>query len=210
MIFMLFEIFEVFSRSFIFYFVVIDPLGTVAIFLSLLQSLRGNKYKIALEASFFAFLILVFFLLFGRPLLIYLNISIYSFKIAGGIILLIISLEMLLDKRSSRKEKIFQKNAVNSSLFPLAIPLLAGPAAITSVMVSSSNIKGNFLYSLTHIASLFTVLLITSLLFILFLKSEKYISKKLLQVFSRIIAVVLAALSIQFILDGLNEAISSF
>ena len=202
------EIFEMFSRSFIFYFVVIDPLGTVAIFLSLLQSLKGNKYKIAIEAAFFAFLILVFFLLFGHALLVYLNIAIYSFKIAGGVILLIISLEMLLDKRSSRKEKSFQKNAISTSLFPLAIPLLAGPAAITSVMVSSSNNAGNFLYSVTHIVSLFSVLLITSLLFMLFLKSEKYISKKLLQVFSRIIAIVLAALSIQFILDGLNEAVN--
>ena len=104
---------------------------------------------------------MVFFLLFGHALLVYLNIAIYSFKIAGGIILLIISLEMLLDKRSLRKEKSFQKNAISTSLFPLAIPLLAGPAAITSVMVSSSNNAGNFLYSVTHIASLFSVLLIT-------------------------------------------------
>ena len=204
------ESLEMFSRSFIFYFVVIDPLGTAAIFLTLLQRIKDNKYKIAVEASFLAFLVLVFFLIMGKSILNHLNINLYSFKIAGGIILLLISIEMLLDKRSARKEKSVQSKTITTSVFPLAIPLLAGPAAITSVIVSSSDTYGNFLYTITHIVSLFVVLFITCLLFLLITKSEKFISKKLLQVLSRIIAIILAALSIQFILDGLNEAYISF
>ena len=204
------ESLEMFSRSFIFYFVVIDPLGTAAIFLTLLQRIKDNKYKIAVEASFLAFLVLVFFLIMGKSILNHLNINLYSFKIAGGIILLLISIEMLLDKRSARKEKSVQSKTITPSVFPLAIPLLAGPAAITSVIVSSSDTYGNFLYTITHIVSLFVVLFITCLLFLLITKSEKFISKKLLQVLSRIIAIILAALSIQFILDGLNEAYISF
>jgi len=207
---MFYEALEMFSRSFIFYFVVIDPLGTVAIFLTLLQRIKDNKNKIAVEATSLAFLILVFFLIVGKPILNHLNISLYSFKIAGGIILLLISIEMLLDKRSARKEKSIQSKTITTSVFPLAIPLLAGPAAITSVIVSSSVTSKNILYTITHIISLFIVLFITCLLFLLIIKSEKFISKKLLQVLSRIIAIILAALSIQFILDGLNEALKTF
>ena len=207
---MFYDSLEILSRSFIFYFVVIDPLGTVAIFLTLLQRITENKNKIAVEATFLAFLVLVFFLVVGKPILNHLNISLYSFKIAGGIILLLISIEMLLDKRLARKEKSVQVKTITTSVFPLAIPLLAGPAAITSVIVSSSATSGNILYIITHIISLFLVLFITCLLFLLIIKSERFISKKLLQVLSRIIAIILAALSIQFILDGLNEAIKTF
>ena len=207
---MLVEILEIFFRSFIFYFVVIDPLGTVAIFLTLLQRIKENKNKIAIEATLLAFLVLVFFFVMGKIILNHLNISLYSFKIAGGIILLLISIEMLLDKRSARKEKSIEGKIISTSIFPLAIPLLAGPAAITSVIVSSSITSGNLISSLAHIFSIFTVLLITCLLFLLIIKSEKFISKKLLQVLSRIIGIILAALSVQFILDGLKEAVKTF
>ena len=207
---MLAEILEIFFRSFIFYFVVIDPLGTVAIFLTLLQRIKENKNKIAIEATLLAFLVLVFFFVMGKAILNHLNISFYSFKIAGGIILLLISIEMLLDKRSARKEKSIEGKIISTSIFPLAIPLLAGPAAITSVIVSSSITSGNLISSLAHIFSIFTVLLITCLLFLLIIKSEKFISKKLLQVLSRIIGIILAALSVQFILDGLKEAVKTF
>jgi multiple antibiotic resistance protein len=207
---MLSEILDVFFRSFIFYFVVIDPLGTVAIFLTLLQRIKENKNKIAIEATLLAFLILVFFFIMGKIILNHLNISLYSFKIAGGIILLLISIEMLLDKRSARKEKSIEGKIISTSIFPLAIPLLAGPAAITSVIVSSSSISGNLISTFAHIFSIFTVLLITCLLFLVIIRSEKFISKKLLQVLSRIIAIILAALSVQFILDGLREASKTF
>ncbi len=207
---MISEILDVFFRSLIFYFVVIDPLGTVAIFLTLLQRIKENKNKIAIEATLLAFLILVFFFIMGKIILTHLNISLYSFKIAGGIILLLISIEMLLDKRSARKEKSIEGKIISTSIFPLAIPLLAGPAAITSVIVSSSSTSGNLISSLAHIFSIFTVLLITCLLFLVIIRSEKFISKKLLQVLSRIIGIILAALSVQFILDGLREASKTF
>ena len=207
---MISETVEIFTRSFIFYFVVVDPLGTATIFLTLLQRIKDNKNKIAIEATFVAFLILVFFLIMGKSILTHLNISLYSFKIAGGIILLLIAMEMLLDKRSARKEKSVQSKVITTSIFPLAIPLLAGPAAITSVIVSSSNTLNNFYYVFSHIVALFSVFFITCLLFLLIIKSEKFISTKLLQVFSRIIAIILAALSIQFIIDGLNEALKFF
>ena len=197
---------ELFLNSLVLFFVVIDPIGTIAIFLSILPNIKGNKRNIALESVLYAFLILVFFMLLGRIILNHLNISLYAFKIAGGIILLLIAIEMLLNKRVKRRAQVMkdEKPAV-TAIFPLAVPLLAGPAAITSVIVSSSNIKSNLNIYIINIFALFLVLLITLATFLLAIKYEKYINTKFLEVLSRIISILLCALSIQFILDGLSE-----
>ena len=86
---------------------------------------------------------------------------------------------MLLDKRSARREKSIQSKTISTSIFPLAIPLLAGPAAITSVIVSSSTASGSLASYLAHIVAIFTVLLITCMFFLIIIRSEKFISKKL-------------------------------
>ena len=163
-----------------------------------------KKNKVAYEAIGYAFLILVFFLFFGRFVLNHLNIALYSFKIAGGIILFLISIEMLMNKRVKRRQSFMKNEKVFSAIYPLAVPLLAGPASITSVIVLSSVIKYENISSiLLQILALFIVLLITLLSFMVTIKYEKFINSKLLQVFSRIIAILLCALSIQFILDGI-------
>ena len=198
------EFVEPFIKYFVLYFVAIDPLGTVAIFLTILPNINEKKNKVAYEAIGYAFLILVFFLFFGRSVLNHLNIALYSFKIAGGIILFLISIEMLMNKRIKRRESFMKKEKVFSAIYPLAVPLLAGPASITSVIVLSSTIKyENISIILLQILALLIVMLITLLSFMITIKYEKFINSKLLQVFSRIIAILLCALSIQFILDGI-------
>lgn len=199
------EFIEIILKSFVLYFVVIDPLGTLAIFLVVLPNIKGNKSKVALEATAYAFLILIFFFFLGKVILGHLNIGLYSFKIAGGIILLIISLEMMLNKRSERKTKVIKGEKNYSAIYPLAVPLLAGPAAITSVIISSSTTKLSLSSSLYNVTSLFLVLLITFIFFLMAIKYEKFIKTKFLQVLSRIIAILLCALSVQFILDGIRE-----
>ena len=98
--------FEIFLQSFVLYFVVIDPFGTTPIFMSVTQHQNSKeKIKSAIEGVLTAAIILIFFSIVGNFLLTYLNISLGAFKIAGGIILFIIALEMLFDKRQERKEK---------------------------------------------------------------------------------------------------------
>ena len=197
------EFVEPFIKFFVLYFVAIDPLGTVAIFLTILPNINEKKNKVAYEAIGYAFLILVFFLFFGRFVLNHLNISLYSFKIAGGIILFLISIEMLMNKRVKRRESFMKNEKVFSAIYPLAVPLLAGPASITSVIVLSSTITyENISTIFLQILALLIVMLITLLSFLITIKYEKFINSNLLQVFSRIIAILLCALSIQFILDG--------
>ena len=197
---------ELFIQSFVVYFVVVDPLGNGPIFLSLTQS-QNTKEKIqtSIEAVSIATIILISFSVIGKFILSYLSISLASFRIAGGLILFIIALEMLFNKRQERKEQIANEVKDKVSIFPLAIPILSGPAAITSIIVIMSDIGDNIVYQLVSIASLISVMLITLVLFIIISKSGDFINKKIVNVFSRVIAIILAALSIQYIIDGLLE-----
>jgi multiple antibiotic resistance protein len=197
---------EIFFQSFVLYFVVIDPLAAAPLFLIVTQGLKiKNKLKTAFEATLIATLILIFFAILGNFILSYLQISLSAFTIAGGIILFLISLEMLFDKRSQRKEDEIRENSAATSIFPLAIPLLAGPAAITSVMVSVADMGKNLMSQATGLVALILVMILTFISFYVVSKSSKIINKKVTSVISRVIGIILAGLSVQFILDGIQK-----
>ena len=197
---------EIFIQTFVLYFVVIDPLGGTPLFLIVTQRLKiKDKIKTALEATITATIILLFFAWLGKFILSSLNISFSAFTIAGGIILFIISLEMLFDKRNQRKEKGLKSRSDRISIFPLAIPLLAGPAAITSIIVSVTDIGVNFIKQSVGMISLVLVMFITFMLFYIASKFSRIINKKVTSVISRVIAIILAGLSIQYILDGIKN-----
>ena len=200
---------EIFIQSFVLYFVVIDPIGSAPIFFVVTKNLNvDGKIKTAINSTIFAFLVLVFFALLGNYIFNHLNITFPALKIAGGIILFIVSLEMLFNKRQERKEENTKIDTDNVSVFPLAIPLLAGPAAIISVVVSVSNIGNNYINQIVGMTSLVIVMLITFVAFFTVSKFEKMVNKKLINIFSSIIAIILAGLSVQYILDGVSEFIS--
>jgi multiple antibiotic resistance protein len=196
---------ELFLKTFIFYFIVIDPIGTTPIFLVVTEHLDvKEKIKTAIQGTFIATLILLFFGLLGNSILAYLKISFPAFTIAGGIILFIIALEMLFDKRHQRKEENTNFTSDNLSIFPLATPLLAGPAAITSVIVSVSAAGNDFTEQAIGMFALIAATLATFIILYISAKSEKIINKRIISIFSRIVAIVLAGLSIQYILDGIK------
>ena len=196
---------EIFIQTFFLYFIVIDPLGTTPLFLIVTQHMDAKeKVKTALSATIIAAIILLFFALLGSSLLSYLNISFPAFTIAGGVILFLISMEMLFDKRQQRKEDDLDYNSEKVSVFPLATPLIAGPAGITSIIVSVSDIGNNFTNQIVGMMSLVLVLFLTFIIFFIASKSSKIINKKIISVISRVIAIILAGLSVQYILDGLK------
>ena len=196
---------EFFFKTFIFYFIVIDPIGSTPIFLVVTEHLKvKEKVRTALQGTFIATLILLFFGLLGNSILAYLNISFPAFTIAGGIILFIIALEMLFDKRHQRKEENTNFTSDKLSIFPLATPLLAGPAAITSVIVAVSAAGNDFTKQAIGMFALIAATLVTFIILFIAAKSEKIINKRIISIFSRIVAIVLAGLSIQYILDGIK------
>ena len=196
---------EIFIKTFVLYFIVIDPLGSTPLFLIITQHLETkDKIKTALGGIMIATIILLFFALLGNFILSYLNISFSAFTVAGGIILFLISMEMLFDKRQQRKEGDLNYSSDKISVFPLATPLLAGPAGITSIIVSVTDIGGNFTNQVVGIFSLFLVMVITFIIFYVASKSSNIINKKVISVISRVIAIILAGLSVQYILDGIK------
>jgi len=195
---------EVFIQAFVLYFVVIDPIGNTPIFMSITQ-LQNEKEKrqTAIEGVVIATIILILFSIIGQFVLSYLKISLESFRIAGGIILFLIAIEMLFNKRQERKQQVLEQTKDKLSIFPLAIPILAGPAAITSVIVIAIKYQGNILLQSISLIGLVMVMIMTLIFFLLLAKSDKFLNKNITNIISRVIAIILAALSIQYIIDGI-------
>ena len=199
---------ESFITAFIIYFVVIDPIGNAPVFLAVTTAqTRRQKYRTALEATLFASFIMVFFALCGAWVLAYLNITEQAFKIAGGIILFLVSLDMLSAKRQARKrdESTADSDMDNVAIYPLAIPMLAGPAAIISVIVVNASFSSALADTLIGYFALLAVMASTGLIMCLTVFAESWMNEKVTMVFYRITAIVLAGLSVQYILDGLSS-----
>ncbi|NCU45545.1 MAG: MarC family protein, partial [Candidatus Fonsibacter ubiquis] len=172
---------------------------------------REQRFKIAIKSSLIAFTVLIIFAYGGKFFFNWIGVSINSLKIAGGIILFIISIEMLLDKRRLRREEsankvLSEKTIEEISIFPLAIPLIAGPAALTSVLLLvNANSKDPERLIMVYIA-LTAVMIVTFFHMIFSAILANYTSKNILNVFSRVIALILASLAIQFIVDGIKSS----
>jgi len=191
------------------YFAVIDPIGTIPIFLSITENLHHKqKQWIALRGSFVAFCVLMFFGLFGSFILTHLKISADTFNIAGGAILFIIALEMVNGRRQARKSKAAaesdpKEELIRLSSSPLAVPLLAGPAAITSVMIFSDFYNTDSLF--LNVGSIFFAMLLSALILYTAAWGSKFINLTISTVMSRVVGILLAAIAIQTILNGLNN-----
>jgi multiple antibiotic resistance protein len=197
---------EIFLQYFVLYFVVIDPIGTTPLFLVVTKGLNAkDKNKVAFEGVLIATIVLLFFAFFGNYVLKYLGISFPAFTIAGGVILFLIALEMLFDIRSERKKRSINDKRDKISIFPIAIPLLAGPAAITSVILTISQAEGSYSLLIINIICLISVMLVSFTILRVFTKFQKFINEKIINIFSRVIGIILAALSIQYILDGIKS-----
>ena len=197
---------EIFLQYFVLYFVVIDPIGTTPLFLVVTKGLNAkDKNKVAFEGVLIATIVLLFFAFFGNYVLKYLGITFPAFTIAGGVILFLIALEMLFDIRSERKKRSINDKRDKISIFPIAIPLLAGPAAITSVILTISQAEGSYSLLIINIMCLISVMLVSFVILRVFTKFQKFINEKIINIFSRVIGIILAALSIQYILDGIKS-----
>ena len=192
------------------YFAVIDPIGTMPIFLSITERFDyKQKQRIALRGCVIAFFVLVFFGFFGDLILSHLKISSATFNIAGGAILFLISMEMVNGRRQARKSKAAGNNQVAAeeliriSSSPLGVPLLAGPGAITSIMVFGDFTSVDKL--VINLSSIFIALAASALLLYFAAWGSRFINLTISTVMSRLVGILLAAIAIQIILNGFNE-----
>ena len=192
------------------YFAVIDPIGTIPIFLSITERFDyTQKQRSALRGCTIAFFVLVFFGFFGDLILSHLKISSATFNIAGGAILFLISMEMVDGRRRARKRKAVEDNQVAAeeliriSSSPLGVPLLAGPGAITSIMVFGDFTSVDKL--VINLSSIFIALAASALLLYFAAWGSRFINLTISTVMSRLVGILLAAIAIQIIINGFNE-----
>mgnify|MGYP000442166188 FL=1 len=195
--------FDIYLSAFALFLVVIDPIGTAPVFLSVTKNNTvTERVQIAFESVFISSAILVTFSLLGNYIFGYLKISYPALGIAGGIILFLVALKMLFEDPNSVTTSVDSSNRV--SIFPLAVPLLAGAASITSVIVIMNELQGDILNQTLIISALLTVMLITLAVFYILARTGKFINKNITNVISKVMAIILSGLSIQFIINGIK------
>ena len=204
---------ELFVSSFVTFFVIIDPPGCAPIFAGLTAGTNAvHRRAMAVRAGMVAAIILLGFALFGEPLLRALGISLNAFRIAGGIMLFLIALEMVFEKRTERREdraeKVKAEDPVDISIFPMAMPMIAGPGSIASVMLLMAQSKG-IEQSLVVLSAMLAVLLLCVLALLAAGPIMRIVGAKIEAVVSRLLGVLLAALAVQFVIDGIRAALAA-
>jgi multiple antibiotic resistance protein len=164
----------------------------------------------AIRSSLIAWAILMFFALLGRPMLHALGISLASFRIAGGVMLFMIALDMVFERRTQRRESRAQSiegtpEAEDISVFPMAIPMIAGPGSIASAMLWVSRAEGT-LQVVTVLAAISVVIVLTMLALLASGPIMKLIGPRMEAMITRILGVILAALAAQFVIDGIKQS----
>jgi multiple antibiotic resistance protein len=202
---------ELFGSALVTFLVIIDPPGCAPIFASLTRGATpAQRRSMAIRSSLIAWAILMFFALLGRPMLHALGISLASFRIAGGIMLFFIAIDMVFEKRTERREKraeAFEKTpeVEDVSVFPMAMPMIAGPGSIASAMLWVSRAETP-LFVATVLAALTVVMLITVVTLLAAGPLMRLIGDKVEAAITRILGVILAALAAQFVIDGLKQS----
>lgn len=194
-------------------FVVIDPPGLVPMFLVLTHGQEDrHRMKIALRAIAVAGAILLPFALLGEPIFRFLGVSLPAFRIAGGLLLFLISVDMLFEKRTARREqKVTESQAGEDgaddvSVFPLGTPLIAGPGTIASIILLMGEHRDDIVAQTIVLSVLFGTLALTLSLFLVAAKLHRFISPTITKVITRVFGIILSALAVQFVLTGLKNA----
>ena len=189
--------------------VVVDPIGLVPAFIGITASVpQSARRSVAVRACLIAFSILTGAALAGDWLLRTLSISLPAFRIAGGLLLFSIASEMAFGVRITRQSetagKAIEEHARDIAAFPLAIPLIAGPGAITATVLLSGRTGGNLPLLAALIGIIAAVMAITLIAFLLASRIERIIGRTGNTVLSRLLGVILAAMAVQFVVDGVR------
>ena len=190
--------------SFATLFVVVDPIGLVPMFIALTYGKTVQRRReIAVRAVLVAGGLITLFGLAGEALLTFIGISMSAFRVSGGILLLLTALDMLFERRTQRREGHAVQNEEDPSVFPLATPLIAGPGALASMILLTGEVQVNLIGLLAVHLVMFGVLVCVLLLFLVSSKIENALGRTARMVVTRLLGMLLAALSVQFIIDGL-------
>ena len=188
-------------------FVIIDPIGMAPLFVAMTAGMTNARRRaIALRACVIAAGLLIVFALLGEAVLNFLGISMPAFRIAGGILLFLTALDMLFDRRAKRRgeraEEAESHPGDDPSVFPLALPLIAGPGAIATMILLTDGAAT--LGTVQAIGVMLAVIALVWLLFQMAGAMERMLGATGINVVTRLLGMLLAALAVQFVLDGIS------
>jgi multiple antibiotic resistance protein len=191
-------------------FVIVDPIALVPLFIALTQGMDdAQRRTVARRACLVAVILMTFFGLFGEAMLSLIGISLPAFRIAGGILLFLTALDMLFERRTQRRESQHPSSS-DPSVFPLATPLIAGPGAFTTMILLVSSPQNapkdipHWMHVITIHGIMIAVVLVSLLAFRLAGPIERALGRTGILVITRLLGMLLAALSVQFVLDGVR------
>ena len=191
----------------------IDPLSLIPLFVVITSNIDSKQtLKLSLMVFLISTSVLTFFLLFGNVFLAFMGISINSFQIVGGIFLLFISYEMVFEKRMKRKKNLSEeilddKNLNNIAVFPISIPLIVGPSALTLSVLISKNFNYTMLDFYTQFLPMILILMLTSIMIIFSTYLLKVLNETIIKILQKIFGIILGALSVEFIINGIKGVV---
>jgi len=187
-------------------FVVIDPPGLVPLFIALTRGMSAEQRRaMAQRACLIATALLTMFGLAGEAILGFIGISMSAFRIAGGILLFLTALDMLFERRTTRREGQTPDADHDPSVFPLATPLIAGPGAIASIILLIGQGGGDWAATVAVLALTWGMILVTFLFLLASPPLERMLGRTGTIVITRLLGMLLAALSVQFVIDGIRQ-----
>jgi multiple antibiotic resistance protein len=190
-------------------FTIIDPVGMIPLTLVATAAVPERRQKIVNEAVLVAAAVILVMALLGRPLLNYLGITLPAFTIAGGILLFLIAIDMLFARPTGAKqtdeEARAAAEATNPAVFPLAIPMIAGPGTIATVLLLAALTRGEWDRILTLAAAYAAALVVTWVCMRAATAMQRLIGTTGIHVVTRLLGIILAALAVQFVLNGIVQ-----
>ena len=200
--------FDTFIESTILMFVAVDPISLVPIFAGLTSGLSQHQVKsIYIRASIVSLIVLSIFWLFGNAILDAMNISMDSFRIIGGLFLIVIAFQMVFDQRQTRRQStadtaIDDETIKSIAIFPLSIPLIAGPGAMATSLLISKEIHTSVLDGFISYLPILIAVLFAAIAMWLSAKLSSKLGPTVITVVQKIFGLLLGALAIEFVIDG--------
>jgi multiple antibiotic resistance protein len=198
-----------FIATFIFFFAVIDPIGTVPVFIAVTSPYEDrDKRKIAIKAILISALILVFFVIVGEIILTAIEIPLSAFQIAGGIVLFLFALSMIFGESKPEEELKLVNKISETAVFPLAVPSIASPGAMLAAVLLTENSRYSLLEQALTTVSMLCVLMIALLLMLAASWVHRLIGDSGASIISRVMGLILASVAVSNILSGIKEYFS--
>lgn len=201
-------------NAFVTILVTIDPPGLAPLFLALTRGMnRQQRAQVGMRASVIGFVVLALFALAGAAILSIFGITLPAFRVAGGLLLFYIAFEMIFERRQERKEKsadaaITKDHIHNIAAFPLAIPLIAGPGAISATVLLSGSFPG-VAGQAVLVGVILAGIVLTWLVFLLAERVDGFLGQTGRSILTRLLGVILAALAVQFVADGVKALMAA-